>query len=100
MPIDSLHDLTQFDSEELYAVYLAIARADHQWRVRTLYGDEGSPAGHAEFRPLTIEQFDQRVDAANRIVGGDAMLRQRLARQAAAYNVDIGEEIYRLHPAA
>lgn len=100
MPIDTLHDLTDLSSTELYVVYLAIARADHRWRVRTLYGDAERPAGHTEFRPLSNEQFEARLEVAKTLTNGESMFRQRLSRQAAAYRVDVGDELYRLRPAA
>ena len=100
MPLDSLHDLTDLDSRQLYAVYLAIARADHAWRVRTLYGDAGPPAGHLVFRPLSIEQFDNRLQTSATMASGRLMLTQRLSRQARAYGVDVVAELSRLRQAA
>lgn len=89
MSINPLHDLSRLDVNELYAVYLAIARADHQWRARAMYGEATPPRGHSIFRPLSREQFAGRLTAAQRMAGGESMLRQRLSRQAAAYGVDI-----------
>lgn len=93
MAIESLTDLTGLSFAELYAVYLAIARSDHQWRVRTLYGDAEPPLGHVEFRPLSESQFNQRLEMARTIPGGETLLRCRLARQAAAYQVDVQAEL-------
>ncbi|MCG8648925.1 MAG: hypothetical protein MI861_03785 [Pirellulales bacterium] len=100
MPIDSLRDLSDLTLNELYSVYLAIALADHRWRIQTLHGDHTPPVGQAEFRPLSIEQFHARLEAAQRIVGGETMLRDRLARQAAAYHVDIDAQLDPLRQAA
>ena len=100
MPLHSLQDLSDLNSSELYAVYLAIARADHKWRVQALYGDAGPPPEHLVFRPLSIEQFDERLVTAATMAAGQSMLRQRLARQAAAYGIDILEELSRIRQAA
>ena len=100
MPFESLHDLSTLSSDELYMVYLAIARADHQWRVRALYGDTAPPAGHNEFRPLSRELFSERLATAKTMVGGESVLRQRLSRQAAAYGVNVEAELSRLSKVA
>lgn len=100
MPIELQHDLSSLNLSELYTVYLAIALADHKWRVRTMYGDVAPLAGHHEFRPLAIEQFDARIDSARTMVGGESLLRQRLARQASAYRVDVDTELSRMRQAA
>ena len=89
MAIESLADLSDLSWEQLYAVYLAIAKNDHSWRLQTMYGDEPVPQGHAEFRPLSQLQFNERISRAQGIAGGESMLRVRLARQAAAYQVDV-----------
>ncbi len=60
MAIDSLADLSDLSFTELYAVYLAIARSDHQWRVRTMHGEQAPPCGHFEFRPLSEKHFSER----------------------------------------
>ena len=100
MAIESLADLSDLSFAELYAVYLAIAQSDHDWRVRTMYGQSGPPTGHVEFRPLSEAQFLQRVQKAKSISGGELMLRNRLARQAAAYGVDIDAELAHVRQAA
>ena len=100
MPINPLHDLSGLDSNELYVIYLAIARADHQWRSSAMYNNATPPVGHSVFRPLTIQQFDDRLLAARSLAGGESMLRQRLSRQAAAYGVDVDYEISRIRQAA
>lgn len=100
MAIQSLADLSGLSFTELYAVYLAIARSDHDWRVQTLYGQAGPPTGHVQFRPLSEQQFRDRVEKAQTICGGDSMLRSRLARQAAAYHVDVRAELAQLRQAA
>jgi hypothetical protein len=100
MAIDTLVDLSGLSVDELYAVYLAIARSDHQWRLRTLYGEQLPPRGHAEFRPLSEQQFQQRLEMARTILDGETLLRRRLARQAAAYNVDVQQAKTQLRRAA
>lgn len=101
MAIESLEDLSSLSIAELYAVYVAIARADHHWRMRALYGDQTRPAGHSEFRPLSMVHFENRLVTAREVVGGEASLRARLARQAAAYQIDVPSELrcYRNHAA-
>ena len=93
MAIDSLEDLSSLSTAQLYAVYVAIARADHKWRIRALYGDQVRPAGHSEFRPLPMVHFEHRLTVAREIVGGEQSLRGRLARQAAAYQIDVQSEL-------
>ncbi len=100
MPIDSLQDLSGLNSSELYAVYLAIALADHKWRLQTIYGQSSPPPGHCEFRPLKVDQFDARLTKARTLSDGEAMFRARLARQAAAYRVDVSAELSRIRQAA
>lgn len=100
MAIESLADLSELSFTELYAVYLAIARSDHRWRVQTLHGEQGPSFGHVEFRPLSEEQFRHRLNVAQTIAGGESMLRSRLARQAAAYEVDVRAELAPLRQAA
>ena len=100
MAIESLSDLSDLSFTELYAVYLAIAKSDHQWRLQTMYGEQEPPLGHAEFRPLTASQFNERLDKARTIPGGETLLRCRLARQAAAYQVDVPAELARQRQAA
>jgi hypothetical protein len=100
MPINPLHDLSALDSNELYATYRAIALADHRWRARAMYGDTIAPPGHCVFRPLSSEQFAARLSAAREFAGGESLLRQRLSRQAAAYRVDVNEELSRIRQAA
>ncbi len=95
MAIHSLPDLTSLSINELYNVYLLIARADHHWRIAALYGKQPRPAGHSEFRPLPWEHFSERFAIAQSIVGGEMSLRNRLARQAAAYRIDIDTELRR-----
>ncbi len=100
MPIQSLRDLSEFNLDELYAVYLGIANADHQWRMRAMYGDAEAATGHSEFRPLSLQQFQQRLDAAQAVTCGETKLRQRLSRQAAAYEVDVDSQLFRNRQAA
>lgn len=100
MAIESLKDLSSLSLTELYTVYVAIAKADHRWRIRAMYGDQARPQGHSEFRPLPMHHFAERFAAAEKIVGGDRSLRGRLARQAAAYKIDVDSELRRLRVAA
>ena len=100
MPINPVQDFSRLDSSELYVVYRAVARADHQWRARAMYGDTTPPTGHNVFRPLSREQFAARLSAARECAGGESLLRQRLSRQAAAYQVDVNEELARICQAA
>ena len=93
MAIQSLQDLSELSLSELYTVYLAIARADHKWRIRAMYGDQPRPIGHSVFRPLPMVHFEHRLDAAQGIVGGERSLRARLSRQAAAYRIDVPAEL-------
>lgn len=93
MAIDALTDLSDLSCTELYTVYLAIARSDHQWRLETMYGGQKPPQGRVEFRPLSEQQFRDRLSQAQAIAGGELMLRGRLARQAAAYDVDVPAEL-------
>jgi hypothetical protein len=100
MAIEGLHDLSQLSVTELYAVYVDIAESDFNWRRKTMYGDTPPTSGHSEFRPLPFDLFHQRFLAAHSTVGGEARLRQRLSRQAAAYRVDIDSAVTRLQQAA
>ena len=88
MAIEIQHDLSNLTVDELYVVYRAVAIADHQMRTEALYGDVKPPPGHYEHRPLPRADFGERFRAAERLVGGPANFRGRLARQAAAYRVD------------
>ncbi len=100
MPIQALHDLSNLTVDELYAVYQAIARADHHLRTEALYGKADPPPGHFEHRPLPRVDFSERFRLAERIVGGEAMFRSRLARQAVAYQIDVPTLVERLRAAA
>ena len=93
MAIEGLYDLSDLSVHELYAVYRAIAESDLKWRLRTMYGDTLPPQGNAEFRPLPFSLFHQRFIAAQGFEGGESMLRQRLSRQAAAYQVDVDQAV-------
>ena len=100
MAIEGLHDLSQLSVTELYAVYLGIAESDFNWRRKAMYGDTPPPQGHFKFRPLPFNLFQQRFLATHNTVGGEARLRQRLSRQAAAYRVDVESAVTRLQQAA
>lgn len=88
MAFTGLQDLSGFNVEQMYDVYLAIAKADWKWRRTAVYGAAEPPPGHAMFRPLSFDVFAQRMASAASVVGGEKTLRSRLARQAAAYKVD------------
>jgi hypothetical protein len=100
MAIEGLQDLSQLTVEELYAVYVDVAESDSNWRRKAMYGDTQPPPGHFKFRPLPFSHFQQRFLAAQSTVGGEARLRQRLSRQAAAYRVDVDSAVTRIQQAA
>ena len=100
MAIEGLKDLAQLSVVELYAVYVDIAESDLNWRRRAMYGDTQPLAGHSVFRPLPFEVFVERFHAAQKTTDGEAILRQRLSRQAAAYRVDIDIAVTRFQQAA
>ena len=100
MAIDRQHDLSVLSVSELYAVYRAIAQADHRWRIQSFYGDAVPPKGHHEFRPLSLAHFQQRYAAAEAVGDGEAAFRQQLARQASAYRVDVRAALDRCRAAA
>lgn len=99
MAIGGLNDLSSLDVTELYAVYRGIAESDMNWRMRTMYGD-GKPEPKQEFRPLPFDVFQERFRAACGLENGEAMFRERLARQAAAYRVDVDLTLSRPQRAA
>lgn len=100
MAIQTRHDLSLLPVDELYAVYLAVARADHRMRTDALYGNSQPPPGHYEHRPLPRRDFEERLGLARRMAGGEAGFRGRIARQAAAYEVDIPAVLDHLRAAA
>lgn len=100
MAIQSLYDLSELAEDELYAVYLAIAQADHRLRVASQYGTAPPPTGHWEFRPLAQDQFLARLESSRRLAGGELLFRQRLARQATVYGIDVPAVMMRLRTAA
>lgn len=73
----SLHDL--------YAVYHEIAKLDHACRREALYGKQTPPPGHTPFRPLPLEHFQARFEAAKQLPNGETTFRMQLARQAKVY---------------
>ncbi|WP_145176532.1 hypothetical protein [Rubripirellula lacrimiformis] len=81
--------MSNLSVEQLYSVYLAVARADWLWRRRAVYGATTPPPGHAEFRPLAFPVFKLRMDTVASVLRGDTILRERLSRQASAYGIDI-----------
>ena len=72
----------------LYAVYLEVAKRDHRLRVQALYGKQSPPPGHTPLRPLPLEHFVQRFQAAQASSGGEVAFRRQLARWAKVYGVD------------
>lgn len=83
-------DVSSFTIDEIYDLYYAIAEKDHAFRMQSLYGAASPPVGHCEFRPLCRESFTQRIRHYDTLDGGQIgrSLRDRLARQAAAYGVE------------
>ncbi|TWU19703.1 hypothetical protein [Allorhodopirellula heiligendammensis] len=83
-------DVSSFTIDEIYDLYYAIAEKDHAFRLQSLYGNEAPPVGHCEFRPLCRESFKRRIDHYDALDQGQIgrSLRERLARQAAAYGVE------------
>jgi len=74
---------------ELYAVYLEVARRDHAWRRRALYGEHTPPESHSPFRPLSETLFQQRRHAACLAPQGALRFQQQLLRRAHYYQVDL-----------
>ena len=89
MAIRGLRDLSNLSLGQLYAVYVGVAQADWNWRCRAAHGTAVPPPGRSGFRPLPFAVFEHRVQAARAMAHGDRTLRNRLARQAAAYRVDV-----------
>jgi hypothetical protein len=89
MPIQLRHDLSDLTAEQLFKIYLAIADADRRWRIRSSHGDQQPADRCCDWSPLRREQFLQRVEQSRLVAQGEQMLRQRLARQAATYRVDV-----------
>lgn len=94
MAIGPFMDVSTLSVDRLYDLYFSIAQSDHLFRIQAIYGMQVPPAGHCEFRPLSRETFTQRVLHYDSLEDGrvGASLRQRLARQAFAYGVDVLEE--------
>ncbi len=74
---------------ELYLVYLEVARRDHDWRIRALYGDQQRPESHTPFRPLSESVFLQRRQAVANLLQGPLRFQQQLLRRAHYYRVDV-----------
>ncbi|MCM2371991.1 hypothetical protein [Aporhodopirellula aestuarii] len=93
MAIGPLVDVTSFTVDQLYDLYYAVAEKDHAFRLQSLYGEVPPPVGHCVFRPLSREGFTQRVLHYDSLDGGQIgrSLRNRLARQAAAYGVKVSK---------
>jgi len=73
--------------QDLYAVYVEIAKRDHACRRAALYGKQTPPPGHTPFRPIPFEHFETRFRAASAVAGGEGIFRRQLARQAQVYGV-------------
>src|SRR5690606_10227045 len=84
---DSIEPLSG-SAKVLYAVYLEIAKRDHRLRVQALYGKQSPPPGHTPLRPLPLEHFVQRLQAAQASPHGEEAFRRQLARGAKVYGVD------------
>ena len=100
MAIEGLQDFSHLSLAQLYAIYVQVAESDLNWRRKAMYGDTQIPPRHSEFRPLPFDVFGQRFMAAQNTVGGEARLRQRLSRQAAAYRIDVASAVSRIQQAA
>ena len=100
MAIEDLQDLSHLTVVELYAIYVDVAESDLNWRRKAMYGNTQPPPGHSALRPLPFELFDQRFVAAQSASGGEARLRQRVSRQAAAYRIDVASAVSRIQQAA
>ena len=85
---------------DLYAIYLEVARRDHAWRIHALYGETQRPAGHTPLRLLPMEHFRQRYEAALRTPNGHAVFEAQMLRRARAYGVDIQAALGSLRRAA
>ncbi len=83
--------VASFETTEWYAVYLAIAERDHQWRIHALYGTLERPAGHSAFHPLSRADFEQRMTAAQQAPGGSQAFIDQMLRRAYYYGVDVRE---------
>ncbi len=79
--------------DQLYSVYLEVARRDHDWRIRALYGDQQRPVSHTPFRPLCQNVFHQRRRAAYQVPQGAERFQQQLLRRAYYYRVDVSQAI-------
>ncbi len=73
--------------DDLYAVYLEIAKRDHSVRIAALYGKQAPPPGHTPFRPLPREHFDARFYSSTQVAGGETIFRRQLSRLARVYGV-------------
>lgn len=83
--------MSLYSRTELYAIYLEVARRDHQWRRQAMYGAEQPPEGHAPFRPLNEALFSERRDAALRVPEGAERFQLQLLRRARFYHVNVAE---------
>jgi hypothetical protein len=81
--------VASFGATEWYAVYLAIAERDHQWRIHALYGTLERPVGHSPFRPLSLADFTQRMTATWKTPGGEEAFVRQMLRRAYYYGVDV-----------
>jgi hypothetical protein len=72
----------------LYQIYLEIAEKDHRCRIQALYGKLTPPTGHTPYRPLPMDHFIDRFEAAKNIPNGEVVFRKQLARLACVYGVD------------
>ena len=86
--------------DDLYALYLEVARRDHAWRIRALYGEVAPPEGHTPLRLLSMLHFRERYEAALRVPGGHTVFEAQMLRRARAYGIDVRSALSSLRRAA
>lgn len=81
------------NEQELFAIYLEVARADHAWRRRSFYGDQTPPESHTPFRPLNAAIFSERFRGACTLADGHQRFQAQLLRRASFYKVDTAQAL-------
>lgn len=81
------------NEQELFVIYLEVARADHAWRCRSFYGDQTPPEGHTPFRPLNAAIFAERFRGACMLADGHQRFQAQLLRRASFYKVDTAQAL-------
>ncbi|MEM9365469.1 MAG: hypothetical protein AAGD07_05695 [Planctomycetota bacterium] len=98
MAFGPLPDLIDAPVERLYEVYLQTMERDHAFRLQAIYGDQPVPEGFHELHPMSLDDFVKRVrnhESAPQYATG---LRRQIARQAAAYGVDVNAIVTKTIP--